>query len=287
MKNITQDIIRYLTILLTATGFAGNAIAQDDAQNTETYQNTNENTQNTQNTQNHQTQQTTLGKQFNSLSEMIRQNMPEAAAAADNAIQQKAKAKATTVTPEARQYVDAIQKYYDNAKTYSAAFEQEYETVDGIKKTSTGTVWFKKPGMMRWDYETPEARFIISDGESLWTWEPTYRQFCKQSLKGSQLPSALSFLTGTGKIEDDFSVKLAKIDGNQVQLELTPAEPSLAYESMKFEILMPSAKVYRATIYDAMGNLNRITFKSPEINAELDSNSFRFNPPADARHICE
>lgn len=290
MKNITQNISRYLTILCFTTGFATHAIAQDDAQNTKPENIAAENTQNTkpentitQNNPNHASQ--TLGKQFKSLSEMIRQNMPNAAATADAAIQQKIKG--TTVTPEARQYVDAIQKYYDNAKTYSATFEQEFETVDGIKKVSTGTVWFKKPGMMRWDYDTPETRFIISDAESLWTWEPVYRQFCKQSLKGSQLPSALSFLTGTGKIEDDFSVKLDKINGNQVQLELIPAEPSLAYESMKFEILMPSAKVYRATIYDAMGNLNRITFKSPEINAELDNNSFRFNPPQDARHICE
>ena len=50
MKNITQNIIRYLTILFTATGFAGNAIAQDIAQNVETLPNTTENTQNTQNT---------------------------------------------------------------------------------------------------------------------------------------------------------------------------------------------------------------------------------------------
>lgn len=227
----------------------------------------------------------TMGKHFASLSDMIRKSMPEAAAQAQKAAD--AQKKGGTIDPDARQYVDAIQNYYDNAKTYSAAFEQDYETVDGVKKKSTGTVWFKKPGMMRWDYETPEARFIISDNESLWTWEPVYRQFCKQMLRASQLPSALSFLTGTGKIEDDFSVKLAKVNGNQVQLALTPIQPSLAYESILFEILMPSAKVYRATIYDAMGNFNRITFKSPELNAELDDNSFRFNPPADAKHICE
>ena len=212
-------------------------------------------------------------------------NAAKADAAKDNAA--KDNAAKTSVTAEARPYVDAIQAYYDNAKTYSATFEQKYETVDGVSKTSTGVVWFKKPGKMRWDYETPEARFLISDGNYFWSWEPVYRQYCKQDLKAAQLPTALTFLAGGARIEDDFYVSLKKVNGNQVQLELKPHKASLAYELIIFEILMPTGKVYRATIYDAMGNTNRITFKSPEINGALEDSSFQFVPPADARHICE
>ena len=190
------------------------------------------------------------------------------------------------VTDEARGYVDAVQKYYDGAKTYSAAFDQEYETVDGVRKLSSGVVWFKKPGLMRWDYEKPEARFLLSDGQYFWSWEPVYRQYCKQNLGASQLPTALTFLAGEGRLEDDFHIKLGKVDGNQVQLDLTPVTPSLSFDKIRFEILMPTAKVYRATIYDAMGNFNRITFKSPEINAAMDDSNFRFSPPDDARQIC-
>lgn len=192
-----------------------------------------------------------------------------------------------SVDDDARQYVDAVQGYYDRAKTYSASFEQDYETVDGVKKKSTGVVWFKKPGMMRWDYETPESRFLISDGKNLWSWEPVYRQYCRQSLAGSQLPSALSFLSGVGRIDDEFSVSLKKVKGNQVTLTLKPVVSSMAYDNIEFEILMPTAKVYRAKIFDAMGNVNLITFKSPEINSELDDASFQFDPPKDAKHICE
>ena len=188
---------------------------------------------------------------------------------------------------EAKKYTDAVQAYYDAANTSSAAFSQEYMTVDGIKKDSSGVVWFKKPGMMRWDYETPEARFLISDGKNFWSWEPVYRQYCRQDLSTSQLPTALTFLSGQGRIEDDFNVSVDKVDGSRVTLRLTPKHPSLSYNRIDFEILMPSAKVYRVKIYDGMGNTNRITFKSPEINAALDDASFQFAPPADATHICE
>lgn len=189
--------------------------------------------------------------------------------------------------PDAKQYVDAVQAYYDAAKTYSATFSQDYVTVDGIKKQSSGVVWFKKPGLMRWDYEKPEARYLISDGAFFYSWEPLYRQYCKQDLAKSQLPTALTFLSGQGRIEDDFNVELEKVDGSRVTLRLLPKQSSLSYTKINFEILMPTAKVYRVTIFDAMGNTNKITFKSPEINAALDDASFKFVPPADAAAICK
>ena len=226
------------------------------------------------------------GKKYNSFAAMLKDSMTAEQKAQ---VEQKAGASKEkgTVAEDARVYVDAVQAYYDNAKTYSATFDQDYESVDGIKKQSKGTVWFKKPGMMRWDYETPESRFLISDGKNFWSWEPVYRQYCRRDLKSSQLPTALTFLAGTGRIEDDFSVSVHKVSGNQVTLNLKPVVSSVAYERIQFEILMPSAKVYRATIYDAMGNVNRITFKSPEINATLEDASFKFEPPKDAQHICE
>lgn len=228
--------------------------------------------------------QSNVGKKYNSFAALLKDSMTAEQKAK---VDQKSEPSKGTVAEDARVYVDAVQAYYDNAKSYSASFDQDYESVDGVKKQSKGTVWFKKPGMMRWDYETPESRFLISDGKNFWSWEPVYRQYCRRDLKSSQLPTALTFLAGTGRIEDDFSVSVHKVSGNQVTLNLKPVVSSVAYERIQFEILMPSAKVYRATIYDAMGNVNKITFKSPEINAALEDKSFKFKPPKDAQHICE
>lgn len=193
----------------------------------------------------------------------------------------------TAAQMAATPYVDTMQNYYDKAMSYSANFVQDYETVDGIKKTSSGIVWFKKPGLMRWDYQKPESRFLLSDGKYFWSWEPVYRQYCRQDLDKSQLPSALSFLSGTGRIGDDFTVSLDKVKEKQVSLKLVPKQASISFAQIDFELLMPEAKVFRVTIYDAMGNKNRITLKQPEINGALDDKSFRFTPPADAKHICE
>lgn len=211
------------------------------------------------------------------------------AAKADQPVAAKAdKSPSGIVNDEMRQQiVNAVQDYYNKAFSYSAQFKQVYETVDGIKTESSGVVWFKKPGLMRWDYEKPEMRFLLSDGENFWSWEPIYRQYCKQPLKAAQLPTALTFLAGEGRIEDDFNVSVQSVLGNQVTLELLPKVPTSAYSKIHFKVILPRAKVYQVRIFDAMGNENLITFESPELNGQMESKLFSFTPPADAVHICK
>src|SRR5690606_4857590 len=63
----------------------------------------------------------------------------------------------------------AIQRHYDTVRDFTADFEQAY--VGGALKRRTvekGTVAIRKPGRMRWDYTTPEAKQFISDGQRIY-----------------------------------------------------------------------------------------------------------------------
>ena len=79
----------------------------------------------------------------------------------------------------------------------------------GRKTNSAGEVMFKKPGRMRWDYEKPDKSSYITDGGVLWLYEPDDKQAFKQKLESSQLPAALSFLTGKGKLATEFDITFA------------------------------------------------------------------------------
>ena len=93
---------------------------------------------------------------------------------------------------ELRSVLEKMQKRYDQAKDFRAKFSQTYSrAVVGRSTVSTGTLSFKKPGRMRWDYEKPEPRMFLSNGQVLWLYEPTEKQAFKQDLKSSQLPAAL------------------------------------------------------------------------------------------------
>jgi len=103
--------------------------------------------------------------------------------------------------------VEHVQKRYDAANDFRARFTQTLtSTAMGRKTNSAGGVMFKKPGRMRWDYDKPEKATYVSDGGVLWLYEPEDQQAFKQELKSSQLPAALAFLTGKGKLAAEFDI---------------------------------------------------------------------------------
>src|SRR3954471_18128382 len=103
--------------------------------------------------------------------------------------------------------VAEVQKRYDGAADFRARFTQTLTSPALNRKTnSAGEVMFKKPGRMRWDYEKPEKSSYVTDGGVLWLYEPDDKQAFKQDLKSSQLPAALAFLMGKGKLASEFDI---------------------------------------------------------------------------------
>ena len=107
--------------------------------------------------------------------------------------------------------VAEVQKRYDEAADFRARFTQTLTSAALERKTnSSGEVMFKKPGRMRWDYEKPDKSSYVTDGGVLWLYEPDDKQAFKQELKSSQLPAALAFLTGKGKLATEFDITFAE-----------------------------------------------------------------------------
>jgi outer membrane lipoprotein carrier protein len=192
--------------------------------------------------------------------------------------------------PDLHTVLDRMQKRYDQAKDFHARFSQNYSrAVVGRSTLSTGTITFKKPGRMRWDYDKPEARMFLSNGQVLWLYEPTEKQAFKQDLKSSQLPAALAFLMGKGKITDEFDVTFAK-DAKQgrpgdFRLALSPKQPQSAYKSILFVVDPKEFLVRESVLVDAQGNSNHFTFDGLEVNGKVSDSVFKWTPPAGVRVV--
>jgi len=186
--------------------------------------------------------------------------------------------------------VDRMQKRYDQAKDFRARFSQEYRrAVVGRNTLSTGTVAFKKPGRMRWDYDKPEPRVFVSDGRVLWLYEPSEKQAFRQDLKRSQLPAALAFLMGKGKIADEFEVSFAK-DAKQGRpgdhrLALSPKRPQSAYKAILFVVDPKEFLVRETVLVDSQGNTNHFIFDDLEVNAKVPDSLFKWTPPPGVRVV--
>ena len=191
--------------------------------------------------------------------------------------------------------VAKVQKRYDDAADFKARFTQTL-TSAALKRTtnSSGQVTFKKPGRMRWDYEKPDKSSYITDGGVLWLYEPDDKQAFKQDLKASQLPAALAFLMGKGKLASEFDVTFgpdhaaagagASVAKNYV-LSLAPKTPQSQVKSILFIVDPHDWFVRQSEIIDANGNTNVIVFSDVVMNSRVPDALFHFTPPAGTRVI--
>jgi outer membrane lipoprotein carrier protein len=186
--------------------------------------------------------------------------------------------------------VDKVQRRYDSATDFRARFTQTLTSAAiGRKTSSAGAVMFKKSGRMRWDYEKPERATYVSDGNTLWLYEPDDQQAFKQALGASQLPAALAFLTGKGKLANEFDITLvakspSAAPGEYV-LALSPkvAEPQV--KTLLFVVDPKTFDVRESVITDGQGNVNDLTFADIRTNTRLPDSEFRWSPPAGVRVI--
>ncbi|MCG5052162.1 MAG: outer membrane lipoprotein chaperone LolA [Myxococcales bacterium] len=183
-----------------------------------------------------------------------------------------------------------VQRHYDGTQSYRASFEQaQLNATFGRTTRSSGEVTFKKPGRMRWDYTSPEKKTFVSNGDVLWLYEPEDKQAFKQDLKSSQLPAALAFLMGKGKLSDQFDVEFAPQltygRPGDYRLSLKPKQAQSSYKAIFFIVDPQSFHVRQTVLVDSQGNINDVTFKDMVRNPKLSDATFQWKAPAGVRVI--
>jgi outer membrane lipoprotein carrier protein len=202
---------------------------------------------------------------------------------------------------DARAIVTLVQTFYDQTQTLQAGFEQtRYTRLYDRYDRASGTVVFKKPGKMRWDYAKPNGQVFVSDGKKLLIYQPPEEgekrgQLIERTLDQDQLPSAFSFLTGQGDLEKDFEVRLLDHDNEKFKdghvLQLIPRKPTPNYEQLVFYVrtLASDGKragiVQRVLIIDAAGNRNRFDFSKVKFNREVPDKRFSYRPPKGTERV--
>jgi len=132
-------------------------------------------------------------------------------------------AEATTLTqPQQIQELKKLQSAYQSTNTLEAKFEQDSFVASlELSEVSSGQVYLRKPGRMRWHYQLPEEQDFIVRDETLWLYQPEQRQVTIDQFKRnliSDLPVA--FLMGLGDLSSNFDVITGCRSGNRIVLEL-------------------------------------------------------------------
>jgi outer membrane lipoprotein carrier protein len=176
--------------------------------------------------------------------------------------------------------IKKLQARYDATAGFRADFRQEVESATlGQRVESRGQVLFKKPGRMRWEFHEPE-QLVVADGTFFWLYQPTDNQVIRmpfQQAFRSNVP--VSFLTGVGRLDQDFIPSLSGETTETYILRLTPKHEAEGTGLLDLEIRTETFDIVQATITDPLGNTTRVRFTNIDRETLPDDALFRFTVP--------
>ena len=150
-----------------------------------------------------------------------------------------------------------------------------------------GTLYLKKPGRLRWEYQTPTPQEIVSDGTRLWIYTPELKQVNVSAAPAALVGPAGSFLQGLGQVREHFDPRFLNpaqptdADG-LVVLDLVPKRPQPLMTRLIVSVDPRTWLVRQAVIHDELGNTVTVRFGDTVVNSGLSDSLFVFVPPPGA-----
>lgn len=189
------------------------------------------------------------------------------------------------VQPPAPDVAAALQKKYDSIRDFTADFVQESE--GGLlrkKQVERGVVQIKKPGKMRWDYKSPEAKVFVSDGRRIYLHVPADNQVVVSAVPAEdQATTAVLFLVGKGNLTRDFTVSYAEAPApDTYALRLQPKTAQTDYDWLQVVVDRKTLQIRSLTAADREGSRSTFQFTNFKENVGLADKTFAFKIPRGA-----
>ena len=188
---------------------------------------------------------------------------------------------AFTMTPDVKALVERVQGFYEKTTDFSADFKQDY-TYKAFKRTqtSTGTVIFRKPGLMRWEYEKPAKKTFVLAGDRVYAYDPEAQLLTRASIGTNKLSASVTFLFGQGKLADEFAITQKECKTcTGTLLVLNPLKPDARFQRVLLEVDPKTSQVLKSTVIDPDGSENAISFLNLKTNVGIDEKAFKLTPP--------
>jgi len=203
-------------------------------------------------------------------------------------------------TADAKAAARALESRYARVHTLKAAFFERYSDAKGAVQSESGTVYFSRPGRMRWDYESPEEKLFLVDGRNVWFYVPADRTVSRAKMKmSSDWRTPIALLVGKAdlsrlcrriEIVDSASNPGRRLEGHLLHdddtvLRCTPrngAGDSTDSTGFLHEVLLetdPQARLVRVVLREAGNIETEFRFGNWEENIPIPESQFHFQPP--------
>ena len=202
---------------------------------------------------------------------------------------------------EVRTVVARLEAKYHSPHTLQASFLERYTENGRLVRVESGTVYFRRPGKMRWEYESPEKDLFLVDGKTAWFYVPADHTVTRVPAKeSSDWRTPLALLAGEMKISRVCSdIRLAEqeaplsssnamlycvlrgVDSQQSFQARSKEEEyrSEAGEAVYLEVARTSGDLVRVLVKNAGGIAIEFRFTNWQSDPPLNPSLFRFTVP--------
>jgi|HubBroStandDraft_6_1064221.scaffolds.fasta_scaffold279957_2 outer membrane lipoprotein carrier protein len=210
----------------------------------------------------------------------------------------------------AKPLVGIFEARYRSARTLQATFLERYTENGQTVRTEAGTAYFRRPGKMRWEYESPEKDLFLVDGKTAWFYVPGDHTVTRVPAKQSaDWRTPLALLAGEMKVsrvcarvdpapgekpvrEGDVVLRCqvrganadspredrrAEHDTHDVGVPAPP--PGSQGDTVFFEIVRATGDLTRLVVRQSGGIQVEFQFENWRMNPVVPDSLFRFDVP--------
>jgi outer membrane lipoprotein carrier protein len=196
---------------------------------------------------------------------------------------------------EVRDVVKQIQARYEKTKDLQADFSQK-TTIEGFERpvTSSGKVYIKKPGRLRWDYLDPANEEIYVNQDDVKVYVPEHKQVLVGKLTQMAASKApLELLQGAAKLDESFDVEPTRGKergvGGLRRITLIPKakdqESTRGVQRIVVEVFPKTYFIRTVSLHEMSGNVATFEFSALKPNVGLGNEIFDFKAPADVEVV--
>ena len=196
---------------------------------------------------------------------------------------------------EVREVVKQLQARYEKTKDLQADFTQK-TTIEGFGRaiTSSGKVYIKKPGRLRWNYLDPSVEDIYVNRDDVRVYVPEHKQVLVGKLTQMAASKApLELLLGAAKLDESFDIEPTPGKGRGVGgiriLTLLPksqeGEARRSLQRIELEVFPKTYFIRTVTLHEMSGNVASFEFSSLQSNIGLPDTVFDLKLPADVEVV--
>ena len=208
--------------------------------------------------------------------------------AADEAIDEQAR-------KEVREVVKHLQARYEKTKDLQADFTQK-TLIEGFERpvTSSGKVYIKKPGRLRWSYLSPAAEDIYVNRDDVKVYVPEHKQVLIGKL--TQMASSkapLELLQGAARLDESFEIEPTPGKGKGLGgirlLTLIPkqngSESVRTLQRIVLEVYPKTYFIRTVSLYELSGNVSTFEFSAPQANVGVNDELFELKVSPDVEVV--